>query len=220
MTRFKTLMTVVLILLGLASTRIRAQEATRDGSIPAPGSLAAAPTPAAGKTPGAATTDSDPVNDRLPFMEAETQNHDPAPSTAGLLVRTVGALLLIVGLIVAAAWAMKRFGGARFGAPPTDAPSLAILNSLSLGDRRSLTVIKFGERTLLLGSTQHSIALLAESDENDFSTPVRSVAEILNDRQPAIFADELLAARTHLAPGSYTDAEDQLTVWQGDHGLA
>ena len=83
------------------------------------------------------------ANDRLPFMaDSQRDNLDQAPSTGGLLLRTVGALLLIVGLILAASWGMKRFAGARFGAPKEDAPQLAILNSLSLGDKKSLAIVR------------------------------------------------------------------------------
>src|SRR6185295_20372850 len=74
----------------------------------------------------------DESSDRLPFMaESAREEQQAAPSTGGLMLRTLGALLLIVGLIVAAAWGMKRFGGARFGKPQENAPSLAVLNSLS-----------------------------------------------------------------------------------------
>jgi flagellar biosynthetic protein FliO len=159
-------------------------------AVPAP--VAASPV----QTPAAAPQ---PANDRLPFMMAdERDSREQPPSAAGLLLRTLGALLLIVGLIVAAAWGMKRFGGARFGTPQEDAPPLAVLNSLSLGDRRSLTIVRFGERTLLLGSTAHAVTLLAEAETDDFTPRARSVADILNDEKPAAFSQELFSATEHL----------------------
>jgi flagellar biosynthetic protein FliO len=128
----------------------------------------------------------------------ERDNQEQPPTATGLLIRTLGALLLIVGLIVVAAWGMKRFGGARFGTAQENAPSLAILNSLSLGERRSLTIVRFGDRTLLLGSTAQSVTLLAEAETDDFTQPARSVAEILNDDKPAIFSQELFNATEYL----------------------
>ena len=133
------------------------------------------------------------ANERLSFMnESQTENREQAPSAIGLLLRTIGALLLIVGLIVAAAWGMKRFGGARFGAPKADAPELAVLNSIGLGERRSLAIVRFGERTLLIGSTPQTVTLIAE---NTAVTPrAQSVAEILNESTTNSFADELSLA--------------------------
>jgi flagellar protein FliO/FliZ len=134
-------------------------------------------------------------DDRLPFMsESAREEQQAAPSTGGLMLRTLGALLLIVGLIVAAAWGMKRFGGARFGKAVEDSPNLVVLNSVGLGDKRSIAVIRFGERTMLIGSTAQSITLLAE-EQNQFSpSDLPSVAEMLGETESITFADSLAEA--------------------------
>jgi len=134
-------------------------------------------------------------DDRLPFMsETPKENDESAPSTGGLMLRTLGALLLIVGLIIAAAWGMKRFGGARFGQASEDAPRLSVLNSVGLGDKRSLAVVRFGERTLLIGSTSHSISLIAEAPVESIVTEAQSVAEMLAADADASFAEALYTA--------------------------
>jgi flagellar biosynthetic protein FliO len=165
----------------------------------------AEPTPAAVSTPAVATPLQTPAvvplpaDDRLPFMVAnEPESREQPASASGLLLRTLGALALIVGLIVVVAWGMKRFGGARFGTPQENAPPLVVLNSLSLGDRRTLTIVRFGDRTLLLGSTSHAVTLLAETEPDDFPPLARSVADILNDEPPAAFSEELFSATAHL----------------------
>jgi flagellar biosynthetic protein FliO len=143
------------------------------------------------------------VDEPLPFMtQSENNVHAEAPSTGGLMLRTVGALLLIVGLIVAVSWGIKRFGGARFGTPSDTAPALAVLNSLSLGERRSLAIVQFGERMLLLGSTPQSVTVLAETKNEVFVPQGRSVAEILSSEDSADFAEELLNAADELKTGS------------------
>jgi len=148
------------------------------------------------------------ASERLPFMaENERESQQAAPSTGGLLLRTLGALLLIVGLIVAAAWGMKRFGGARFGAPKEDAPELAILNSVALGDRRSVAIVQFGQRTLLLGSTPQAITLLAEAASENSSRRIQSVADILKEETPAPFADELNMAADRLGEPAWKAGE-------------
>jgi flagellar biogenesis protein FliO len=58
------------------------------------------------------------------------------------------------------------------------------LSSVTLGANRTLSVVRFGEKTLLVGSTAQSIALLATEDSaggrTDQAVP-RSVAEMLAD---------------------------------------
>jgi flagellar biosynthetic protein FliO len=122
-----------------------------------------------------------PANDHLPFMKAD-ETAVEAPSTGGLLIRTLGALLLIVGLIIGGAWALKRFAGNRFNTKSDEGPALTVLSTVSLGDRRSLSVVRFGDRTLLLGSTQQSITLLSTESPTEIAPVLtRSVAELLKD---------------------------------------
>ncbi len=61
-----------------------------------------------------------------------------------------------------------------------------VITTISIGDRRSLTVVRFGERTLLVGSTPQSFTLLASDDCESLlpfsfeeSSP-RSVADVLS----------------------------------------
>lgn len=146
--------------------------------------------------------------DRLSFM-AEPE-HAPvkteAPSAFGLLLRTVGALCLIVGLVFGAGWGLKRFGGTRFAAPRADVPALAVLSTVTLGDRRSLAVVRFGERTLLVGSTAQAITLLAEEEAEEpretLTPPARSVADMLKQDATGSFSEELTLAHGRLAPAA------------------
>lgn len=135
--------------------------------------------------------------ERLPFME-HTRDEDEAqaPSAAGLLVRTLGALCLIIGLIAAAAWGLRRFGSARFGGASEDAPELTVLSTLSLGNQRSLSAVRFGDRLLLIGSTAQNITLLAAKERRpEWATPpMRSVADLLAEDEPHNFEQALTLA--------------------------
>jgi flagellar biogenesis protein FliO len=154
---------------------------------PAPASANSAtppPAPSKSATPSAIPAPP-PDDDRLPFMLGPEQNaHIEQPSAVGLLARTIGALLLIIGLLVGGSWALRRIKGSPFAASRDDA-GLVVLKTISIGDRRTLTVVRFGERTLLLGSTQQAVTLLASDDEEDLSSwtpaepPFRSVADVL-----------------------------------------
>jgi flagellar biosynthetic protein FliO len=146
-------------------------------------------------------------DERLPFMTADRERKSELsgaeqPSVAGLLLRTLGALLLIVGMIVAATWWLRRYGGARFGRTVKDAPVLEVLATVPLGERRSLSVVRFGERTLLIGSTTQGITLLAthapakDESKEENRVPARvSVADLLERETGAPdFAQELVRA--------------------------
>lgn len=126
--------------------------------------------------------------ENLPFMQSkENQSSSSNSSTAsslGMMMRTVGALALIIGLIVFAGWGVRKFGGSRFSMNNSKEESkLSVLSTVPLGNNRSLAVVRFGEKTLLIGSTQQSFTLLATEDEDYLtdSVPVRSVSELLNE---------------------------------------
>lgn len=189
----KTILALSLLVLASVSVAGQAAQAKQDSTTPSANSAEVSSTPAA--SPAAPLAEQSPVDDRLPFMaDSSRDNQDQPPGTGGLMLRTLGALLLIVGLIVAAAWLMKRFGGARFGKVADDAPELSIMNSVALGDKRSLAIVRFGERTLLLGSTAQSITVLAESTGNQSTVTPVSVAEMLNEDKQITFAEELSSA--------------------------
>lgn len=135
------------------------------------------------------------ADDRLPFMQSEQTAIAPAePSNAGLMLKSFGAMFLIVGLIFFSAWGLKKFGFGKFSKnDSSDAHALSIVSSLSIGTNCSLSVVQFGQRTLLVGSTPQSFTLLAdETNEPEFSAAnSRSVAEMLAEETS--FADELEA---------------------------
>lgn len=175
----------------------------------------AAPSPTPESTP---TADARPPQEaeRLPFTLDEAKGASvEAPSASGLLLRTLGALLLIVGLIVGAGWGLRRFGGARFGAARKEAPELTVLSSVSLGNRRSLAIVRFGERNLLIGTTGEAVTLLATEEVlgGETHAPVpRSVADLLKANEAKEFEEELKAA------GVKFDALPQ--DWHADGGAA
>ncbi|MEP7074853.1 MAG: flagellar biosynthetic protein FliO [Acidobacteriota bacterium] len=139
-------------------------------------------------------------NDSLPFMHNGEDAVIKEPSSGSLLIKTLGALVLIVGLIFVGAWGAKKLG---FGGTKTtfaaDAPELAILSSVSLGSGRTISTVRFGSRVLVVGSTAQSFTLLAE-DKTDAELSFensRSVSEML-DEENGMFADALDAANSRM----------------------
>lgn len=65
----------------------------------------------------------------------------------GGLMQMVFGLAAVLALIVALAWAVRRFGRVQ----PLPAGALRVLGGLSLGARERLVLVKVGEAQLLLG---------------------------------------------------------------------
>ena len=152
-------------------------------------------------------------NDHLPFMQNTEQQaaETKEPSTGGLLLKTLGAMLLIVGLIFVGAWTLKKFGfGNVKSSASAEVPDLTILSSVSLGSGRTISSVKFGDRVLLVGSTAQNFTLLADdefstgthslkSSENLSLPAPRSVAEML-DEENVSFQQEFESAQNKLYP--------------------
>ncbi len=79
-------------------------------------------------------------------------------------MNVVGALVLILAVIYAGFWLMKRYGPrAMFGGPRGS--MLKMEGHLALGPRRSVVVVRFLNKRLVLGVTDQSINLLHEAED-------------------------------------------------------
>ena len=139
-------------------------------------------------------------DDRLPFMQPVENTESREPGSGGLMLKTIGAMLLVVGLIFAGAWAAKKMGfGTTISNGDPDEFGIAILKSISLGNGRTLSTVRFGERVLLIGLTSQAVTLLAEEStvhEPTLSDP-RSVAEMLYE-ETDLFGNQFDNAQTNL----------------------
>ncbi len=143
---------------------------------------------AAENAPAESSTQSAATDDRLPFMpHEEARESADSVGTGGIIIKTFGAMLIIVGLIFFAAWGLKKFGFGNKSAANADAPELTIVSTVTVGSGRTISSIKFGSRVLLVGSTPQSFTLLADGPDDNYdgsfsaATPIgpRSVAEML-----------------------------------------
>ncbi|WP_347330242.1 flagellar biosynthetic protein FliO [Marinimicrobium locisalis] len=82
-------------------------------------------------------------------------------SAATQLLNVAFSLLLIVGLILALAWLLRRFGQGNFH----NQQSMKVVASMPLGTRERLMVVEIGGQQLLLGVTAHQITTLHVFDE-------------------------------------------------------
>jgi flagellar biogenesis protein FliO len=141
-------------------------------------------------------------NDRLPFMQSEEIAQTAEPSSGGMMVKTLGSMLLIIGLLFFGAWGIKKFG--LFGVKNGDAensPELKITSTVSVANGQTLSVLRFGDRVLLIGSTPQSFTLLA--DEFGDAVPEtnivqKSVSELLAEEN-LNFGKELQSAQNRFS---------------------
>lgn len=79
-------------------------------------------------------------------------------------VQALGIMCLLLALLWFGVWALRRYGRFNFlprpGALPRD--SLVMEAQMPLGPRKGLMVVRFMNRRLLLGVTEHQISLLTE----------------------------------------------------------
>ncbi|WP_454005391.1 flagellar biosynthetic protein FliO [Alcaligenes sp. Marseille-Q7550] len=86
----------------------------------------------------------------------------------GQLVRVLLSLIVVVGMILAAAWAARRGGLLR----QSQTRRIRILDSQRLGARAPLALVQVDDREILIGVTPQQISLLhagaAPRDDDDF----------------------------------------------------
>lgn len=71
----------------------------------------------------------------------------PSPLSGGVLLQTAGGLLLILGLIFAIGWLLRRFGRL----PLASKGDITILSGVSLGPRERAVLLRVGDTRLLVG---------------------------------------------------------------------
>ena len=100
----------------------------------------------------------------------------------GPLLRTVLALLFILGLLLALAWVARRSGWLPGRSQSTQ---LRVLGTLNLGARSSVALIQVEQTRLVLGVTAQQITLLHTLPDDASGEAVSgNFAEILSQTRP------------------------------------
>ncbi|MGM0418706.1 MAG: flagellar biosynthetic protein FliO [Thermodesulfobacteriota bacterium] len=92
-------------------------------------------------------------------MESETVN------LYSELFKTIGMLAIVLGLIVAVLYFIKKY--ALKASPGSGKSEFRLLSSFHLGNREKLVMIEVENEKLLLGVTQNSISLLSKYENSD-----------------------------------------------------
>src|SRR5579862_3472308 len=80
----------------------------------------------------------------------------------------VGRMVVSLGLVIALMWLVAKFARKRMGASSRkgvdDALRLQVLARQTIGKNASVTLVRSGDRALLLGVTDHSVSLLSDTE--------------------------------------------------------
>ena len=98
------------------------------------------------------------------FLTAAARQADTGSTLYGILY-----FVFMSAVILGAAYYVTKYIAKR-GFKASGNKNLKIVESVSLGIDKSLMLVKVGEQYLLLGSTQKSISMLAEIDQEKLST--------------------------------------------------
>lgn len=105
-----------------------------------------------------------------PLMAA--QNEVLSPVNPANIIQMLFALCLVLGLIAALAWLVKRFG--LIQAPSS--LSMRVLSSLSLSGKERVVLVEVGEQQFLLGVSPGQVSRLHTFDEAVVSNSERPPA--------------------------------------------
>jgi flagellar biosynthetic protein FliO len=123
--------------------------------------LSAIPAQAAAKAKAA-----NPEN--LPIPEGSAAPTALSGGAGGTLLRLGLGLVVVVGLISLVWYVMKRIQRSRYPALDERGPSLIdVVTTTSLGPNRSLHLVRVGDEIVLVGSTDHSVNIVARIGGDD-----------------------------------------------------
>ena len=135
-----------------------AERATTVGEVPTVAGAPASPAPGVASMPAApAAIPGTPANPgMLPHTAA------PGPST-GTLLQTIFALVLVLALLAALAWAAKRYGPRVTGSTA----NLRMVGALNIGGRERIMVIEVGDQWIVVGASPGRVNALATMPKGD-----------------------------------------------------
>jgi flagellar protein FliO/FliZ len=126
----------------------------------------------------------------LPFVTAAAFGADgEGVVTSGDVLRIVGTLALVLGLILALAWLVRRVGplGGATG-------SMRVLGAVSVGQRERIVLVAVADRQLLVGVAPGSVRLLERFEEPLVAPPEPEGGEDFAARLRAALARQGRAA--------------------------
>lgn len=123
----------------------------------------AAAAPNVAPAPAAAPADSIPTRDSNLTFGTDRQF-----DTSGMFWRMMLAVLLVLALGIAAFYASRKLGGRIANLPNRQ---IRLVENFYLGSRKTLHLIKVGDRSILIGTTPTTITTIADLGRDNQSPP-------------------------------------------------
>jgi flagellar biosynthetic protein FliO len=76
------------------------------------------------------------------------------------MTKSLGGVGIVLSLILAGFFGARKFAPTMFRRPPVE-KNLKVIETLSMGEKRSISVIQVEDKRFLIGNTAHQISLLA-----------------------------------------------------------
>jgi flagellar biosynthetic protein FliO len=144
------------------NTRTQAPpSATAPATIPAPAANAPVMDPASPSAPE--TTVGGGAANRPAAPAAAAPVTMPSGSATGSLLQTLFALIVVLGVLGALAWFLKRYGPKAMGGNA----NLRVVGSLNLGGRERVLVVEVGNQWIVVGASPGRINALATMPKQD-----------------------------------------------------
>lgn len=87
----------------------------------------------------------------------------PMPSSTGGIFQIIIVLILVLGLMVGAAWLMKRFNSSGISSPG----NIKIVGGVAVGNRERIMVVEVGDQWIVVGVTSTNINALSTMPKQD-----------------------------------------------------
>jgi len=123
----------------------------------------------------------------LLLVSATSFAADAEPASVGIatadILTVLAGLVLVLAVIVACAWLIKRMGGMHTGSTGT----IKVITVMPVGTRERLALVEIGGQQLLLGITAQQITTLHTFDE----PVVDTAADLIKGKNNSEFAQKL-----------------------------
>lgn len=104
----------------------------------------------------------------------------PGPDLGAAWWNMTGGLVLLLGILLVAYWLLKRYGP-KAGLSMFKRGGLTLEGQLALGPRRSIVLVRFLNKVMVLGVTENQINLLTEVDDQHDPASRKDFSQTLQD---------------------------------------
>ena len=109
----------------------------------------------------------------LPAMPPGAPMTMAPTASSGSLLQTIFALMFVLALLIALAWAMKRYGPKALGGNS----KMRVISSLNLGGRERIVLIEVADQWIVVGASPGRINALATLPRQEGDLPTLSSAQ-------------------------------------------